>query len=54
MLTSQFILLSINKALMQFAFGVPEKEEYCDIEFDSFASMFNEKKTLTREDMQRT
>ena len=48
------ILISINKALMQSVFNIPIKEEYCDIDFGSFASMFNEKMTLRWEDMQRT
>jgi hypothetical protein len=50
----QSVLILIDKALMQPTFGIPIKEEYCDIDFGSFASMFNEKKTLRREDMQRT
>lgn len=54
LLPDQSILLSINKALMQSAFGIPVKEEYCDIDVSSSTSMFNKKKTLRREDMQRT
>lgn len=47
----QSILISINKALMQSAFGIPVKEQYCDVDFGSSVSMFNEKKTLRQEDM---
>lgn len=47
-------MLSINKELMQSTFGIPVKEEYCGVDFSSYASMFNRKKTLRREDMHRT
>lgn len=50
----QSVLLSMDKELMQSTFDVPLREKYCDIDFASFASMFNEKKTQRREDMQRT
>ena len=33
---------------------MPIKKEYCDIDFSSSASIFNEKNTLRREDMKRT
>lgn len=42
----QSILISINKALMQSMFYIPMKEEYCDVDFDTSTSMFNEKKNL--------
>ena len=54
LLPDQSIMLSVNKELMQSAFSIQVKEEYWDIDFSSFPSMFNEKKTLRREDMQRT
>lgn len=50
-LPNQSILFLINKDLIQSTFGVPMKEEYCDIYFDSSTFMFNKKKTLRREDM---
>lgn len=50
----QSILLSINKALMQSTFGILVQEQYCDIDYVSFASIFNEKNTLKWEDMKRT
>ena len=54
LLPDQSILLSVNKELMQFAFRIPVKEEYSDIDFSSSASMFNEKKIPRREEMQKT
>lgn len=47
----QSILLSINKVLMQSTFGIHVQEQYCDIDFGSFVSMFNENKTLRGEDI---
>lgn len=47
----QYILISINKALMQSTFGIPMKEQYYDFDFGSSTSMFNEKKTLRQEEM---
>lgn len=47
----QSVFLSIDKALIQSAFGILVKDVYCDIDFGTSASMFNEKKALRREDM---
>ena len=51
LLPSQSILLSVNKELMQSTLEIPVKKEYCDIDCSSFASVFNKKNTLRRDDM---
>lgn len=52
MFPDQYILISINKALMQSMFGIAMKEQYSDVDFGSSTSMFNEKETLRWEYIQ--
>lgn len=40
------VLLNFDRTLMQSTFGLPDRDEFCDINFGSSASMYNEKRTL--------